>query len=160
MAEPDATTAIFDRATAAHRAGDLETAERAYRALLADAPEHGAALGGLGVVCFQTRRLEEAATLLARATERLPSDPQLLANLGAAYASLGRNDAAIDCLERAVAIDARNLDAWRNLASLQTNAERWTEAERAIDRLLALAPEDVDGLRRRATVRRRSGRLD
>lgn len=159
MSEPDAITAMFERATAAHRAGDLGAAERTYRALLAQAPGHGAAMGGLGALCFQTQRHEEAAALLADAALRLPDDAQLLANLGAAYASLGRQEAAIDCLHRAVAIAPAHVGAWGNLASLLINADRLAEAERAVERLVALAPADADSIRRRATVRRRLGKF-
>ncbi len=159
MSEPDAITVTFERATAAHRAGDLDAAERSYRALLAQAPGHGAAMGGLGALCFQTQRLEEAAALLAEAAARLPDDAQLLANLGAAYASLGRHAAAIDCLHRAVALAPRHIGAWGNLASLLVNADRLEEAESAVERLVALAPKDADALRRRATVRRRLGKF-
>jgi len=159
MSEPDPNRAIFDEATAAHRAGDLAAAERGYRALILRAPDHPGALGGLGVLCFQTKRMAEAAALLAKAAALAPGDAGLLANLGAAEASLGRQDAAIAALERAVAIDPAHRDAWRNLASLRMNAERWVEAEAAIGRLMELAPDDPDALRRRATVRRRLGRF-
>ncbi len=159
MAEATTLEERIERAMADHRAGDLRAAEAGYRAALAEAPGHGAALGGLGALCFQTKRVADAVLLLERAAAVLTADAQLLANLGAAYATAGREAEAIDILQRAAALDPGNVEAWRNLASLLSNGGRWSDAMAAVDRLLAAAPQDPDALRRRADLHRRLGNL-
>jgi predicted O-linked N-acetylglucosamine transferase (SPINDLY family) len=148
----------IEDAMALHRAGTLEGAEAAYRKLLERQPGHIGALGGLGVLLFQTGRREAAVVPLERATAGAPKDAQLQINLGAAYASLQRHGEAIASFQRGLAIDARHVDGWRNLAKSLLAAGRLDEAKTALDRLEALVPADRECRRLQADLLLRGDR--
>ena len=64
-------------------------------------PLSGAAVAGYGSALFLNGRLEDAISVLQKTLEIDPGNPQLLSNLAAIHASLGRYDEAIDEFERA-----------------------------------------------------------
>jgi predicted O-linked N-acetylglucosamine transferase (SPINDLY family) len=150
MSDALSGTATIEAATALHRAGDVAGGEAAYRALLERQPGHIGALGGLGVLLFQTGRQEAAAAPLERAAAGAPGDAQLQNNLGAVYASLRRHGEAVACFRRALELDPGHADGWRNLAKSLLAAGRLEEADCALDRLEQLAPDERELRRLRA----------
>jgi protein O-GlcNAc transferase len=154
---PRDKTTIED-AMALHRAHDMAGAEAAYRVLLERQPGHIGALGGLGVLLFQTGRREAATAPLERATAGAPQDAQLQINLGAVYASLQRHAEAITCFRRGLELDAAHADGWRNLAKSLLAAGRAEETAAALDRLETLVPADREVRRLRADLLARRDR--
>ena len=75
--------------------GRVDEAAEAYELILAAAPEHSRALGGLARIREAQGRRDEAVELLERATTRLPS-PDLVADLGDLYALDGRGEESAD----------------------------------------------------------------
>jgi tetratricopeptide (TPR) repeat protein len=112
FASPDA---LFAHALQAHQGGDLDIAERGYRAVLAAAPEHAYALHYLGVIHYQHNRPAEALPLLERAVERVPQEAEFHNNLGLALAAGDRFDEAIAAHRRALNLNANHPVAWNNL---------------------------------------------
>src|SRR5947209_3724583 len=99
-----------------HRAGQVNRAERLYRRVLEQAPEHGDAMFLLGVLALESGRLPEAADLLERAARGAPNNPFYLSSLGAVYRALGRGGDAVPVLLMAVANKPDFAEAMFNLA--------------------------------------------
>ena len=125
----------------AHRRGDLDTAERTYRAALADAPDLAPALHYLGVVLYQRQRLAEALPLLERSVAQVPHEPEFHNNLGLALAAAQRDTEAIAAYERALALKPDHAGALSNLGlALQATGDV-AGAIAAFRRGLAVAPD-------------------
>jgi predicted regulator of Ras-like GTPase activity (Roadblock/LC7/MglB family) len=74
--------------------GDLERAIAGWETVLQLAPTHGGARKGLGFICFQLGRLEEAAAHLGAALANDPEDGSLAAALQTVKAAIERHAAA------------------------------------------------------------------
>ncbi len=117
----------------AHRRGDLDAAERAYRGALATDAAQPVALHYLGVMAYQRGRAADALPLLERAAALVPSEPEFHNNLGLALAALDRNADAVAVYQRSLALKPDHATAWNNLGL----------ALRAMNRL----PEAIDAFR-------------
>ena len=124
----------------AHQRGDIDTAERAYRAALAREAEHPLALHYLGVVLHQRGRHAEALPLLERSASLVPPEPEFHNNLGLVFAALDDNDRAIDSYRRALERKPDHATAWNNLGLACQAANRLPEAIASFRRALALTP--------------------
>lgn len=102
---------IMRQADTAHRSGDLRTAERLYRALLALNPMHGEVLFRLASICEATGRMQDALTLYKGSA----STSDTIAAPHAALASLleraNRIDDAVAAVRNALRIDPRHPQA-------------------------------------------------
>jgi protein O-GlcNAc transferase len=77
-----------------HQAGRLAEAERIYRQVLAQQPDHAGALHLLGVLATQLGRFDEAVELMQRAIRLVPDSAEVQYNLGSALQNMGRLDEA------------------------------------------------------------------
>ena len=137
-------------------AGDLASAEAALQARLLEQPQDFDALGGMGVLRQQQKRLDEAEDYLIQAT-RLPGGEQWrsalqdvrywkdLADADNA-ARAGRFDDAQRTLGQA--IDARPSDPAgpTALAALHAHRGQWEAAETQYRQVLARTPDYADAL--------------
>ena len=83
----------------------------------------------LAGVHFEAGRFEEAAREYAVLVEQSPNDSALRASYAGALGALGRYDAAIEQLDRAIALEPVNVEAYHNRAVIH---ERRGEKEAAI----------------------------
>jgi len=153
---PDALVA---RAVDAHRRGELDAAERDYRAALDAAPEHPYALHYLGVVDYQRGRPADALPRLTAAVARMPAEPEFHNNLGLVLAALDRHDEAIAAHRRALALKPDHAGAWTNLGLALTAANELDDAIGAFDRALELAPTLTEARFNRALALLAAGRF-
>ncbi len=137
---PDDPAALLARGGAAHRRNDLDTAERAYRAVLAIAPEHATAMHYLGMVLYQRGRSDAALPLLDRAAELAPDNAEFHSNRGIALGAVQRDRDAVDALRRALALAPDHAGAWNNLGLALQASGRVNDAAAAFRRSLDLAP--------------------
>ena len=107
--------AFVRAAMAEHQRGDLESAERHYRAALDAAPGLPTATHYLGVILFQRHRLDDALPLLEQSCAAVPEEPEFHNNLGLALAAADRNDEAVAAYRRALELRPRHIRAWNNL---------------------------------------------
>ncbi len=133
--------ALLQQALAAHQRGDVDGAERGYRAALAMAPSHPLATHYLGVVHYQRDRPAEALPLLEQAVAAVPEEPEFHNNLGLALAALDRNDEAIAAYRRALALRPAHATASNNLGLALQAANRLPEAIAAFRKAIALQPD-------------------
>ena len=124
----------------AHRRGDIDAAERAYRAALAQDAEQPLALHYLGVVLYQRGRPAEALPSLERAAALVPREPEFHNNLGLALAALDRNEEAVAAYRRSLALKPDHATAWNNLGLALQAMNRLPEATEAFRRALEHAP--------------------
>jgi len=138
---PADTDALIRDALAAHQRGDLDSAERGYRAALAAAPAHPLATHYLGVVLYQRNRLVDAMPLLESAAAAVPQEPEFHNNLGLALAAADRDDEAVAAYRRALALKPGHAVAWNNLGLALQASNRLEDAIAAYREALALAPD-------------------
>jgi predicted TPR repeat methyltransferase len=121
-------------------------AEQCYARALLLRPADALVLNGYGM-CLRARGdLEQAAEAFRRAVAASPAHPVLRNNLGNTLAKLRRPDAAIDQLLEAVRLRPTYMEALINLGEVCFRSGRDAEALAAIERALALEP-DNGGLR-------------
>lgn len=154
---PSAQAELLD-AVAAHRRGELDKAEAAYRALLRARPDDFDATHLLGVVLYARGRHEKAEALLRRAVALNPGVAAAHNNLGNAVKARGRNAESLACYGRAVALDASYADAYSNRGNVLAELGRAEEALADCDRALALDPNHLNALNRSARLLSEAGR--
>lgn len=119
------------RAALLHLDGDLDEAERRYRAVLADEPEHPAAVNNLALLVCQRGDHDEAIELLGRLGPPDALSPTALGNLALAHLGAGDTTTGIGLLERAVTVDPDG-GAWLALARARLAADQRGPAEVAL----------------------------
>ena len=124
----------------AHRAGDLEAAEKAYRQALSVDPSHADALHMLGILHRETARPDEAESLLRQALA-IREDALFLTNLGNLLAESGRDDEAATCYRRALTVAPKHAGAHYNFALLLQKRGNFPEAEAAYRHALVANPD-------------------
>jgi tetratricopeptide (TPR) repeat protein len=149
----------FESALTAHRSGQLDQAEQAYREIIATQPRHADALHLLGLLVEQRGDAHEAERLI-RAAVGVREDAVYLANLANLLADTGRAHEAETMLKRAIDLSPSYALAHYNLGTLLTDLGRTDDAEAALERAVSCDP----GLRAAWTnlgdLRQRAGRND
>ena len=127
-----------------HQAGDLPSAESAYREALDLAPDHPDGHYLLGSLLGESGRLDEALEHLEEAARLDPSAATARSDIGNVYRAQGRLEDAESAYRGAIAIDAEFSNAHRNLGDLLYFEGRIDEAIVCLDRAASLAADDAD----------------
>lgn len=150
--------------------GDLATAESELQARLKEQPRDFDALGGMGILRQQQKRLGEARDYLQQATQ-LPGGGQwrgaledvrywiLLADADTAQRA-GRYGEARAAIDKAIASNAGNPAGPTALAGLDARMGRLEDAEAGYRRVLAQDPEYPDALGGLVNVLSQAGKAD
>jgi tetratricopeptide (TPR) repeat protein len=160
---------IFQKASAAHRGGQLEEAEAAYRALVAACPTHADGLHQLGALLVQSQTskescstscslLDEALALLRRAVQAAPNAARYRRSLGTALEAAQLWNDAADAYRRAIDKDPADAQAWMRLARVLKTAGRPAAAVEAYRGLLALQPTHPTAHHKLGSLLRQLGR--
>lgn len=114
------------------------------RQAAATEPDLPDAYTALGTALFATGRSTEATAAFERAMELNPNDWIAAVNLGGVYLALGRMDESIRVTRRSLERDpVRAHYAYANMSLAYAQLGLDDRAESAIERALALAPEDA-----------------
>lgn len=105
----------MDAAIKAHQQGQLREAERLYRQVLAQAPDHPHALHFLGVIAHQVGNREVAEKLMRRATELRPTMALFHRDLGEVLRTAGKLDESLAATRRAIQLQPDMAEAYSNL---------------------------------------------
>ena len=138
-----ASESAIDVAKGLQVQGKTAEAEILYRELLANEPDSLGALEGLGVVCFQKGRIDEAAALFARGAALAPESGRFHANLGEALRTMRRFDQALLHLRKAAALDPSEAQTWNSLGLLASDLRRNGAALHAFREAIRLRPRFV-----------------
>jgi predicted O-linked N-acetylglucosamine transferase (SPINDLY family) len=139
-----AIQARFQQGLALHQQGRLADAERIYRGVLHQDPNHFGALHLLGALALQTRRTEQGADLIRKAIALDASVPAAYSNLGAALLDLKRPEEALANFDRAIALNPEVSEAHSNRAAALCRLNRHEEAIASSDRAIALKPDNAE----------------
>jgi len=132
--------ARLEDALALHQAGRLAEAERVYRDILEDQPDHFDALHFLGVAAYQQGRHADAVDLISRAIGINGSYAPAHSNLANALEALGEMDRALASYRRALELQPDFADALVNLGALQGARGELDEARECYERALSIDP--------------------
>jgi TolB-like protein/Flp pilus assembly protein TadD/predicted Ser/Thr protein kinase len=86
------------------------------------------------------------------ARRSLPNDPRIFAVTGYIQRRQGRLEESMRNFERAIELDPRSLNTLGNIADSYGMARRYAEQKSTLDRVLTIAPNDVDAKAARAFV--------
>lgn len=128
-------------AMAAHQAGRLDEADRAYRAVLALEPDQPDALHFRGVLSFQRREPEEGIGLVRRSLEIEPGNAHAWNNLGNMLQVRERRPEAVEAYKNAVTLIPDLPETWYNLGVLYRVQEDYAESIAHLERAIALKPD-------------------
>ncbi|MBE5317335.1 MAG: tetratricopeptide repeat protein [Xanthomonadales bacterium] len=150
------STPQLDAAMNLHRAGRLDEAEQAYRALLPTQPASAGRM--LGVLLLQRERWAEGAAVLVPLSKAEPRDAELAVNASLALRRSGQREPAVMAARCATAADPQRLSGWNALGLAALETGELEEALTAFERGLQLAPGHPALSLHRAQTLRRLGR--
>jgi predicted TPR repeat methyltransferase len=128
----------YDAAVALDRTGQSEAAAEALRALVADAPDFGAAWAMLGTIEAIARRNDEALQALLRAAMLMPDNGAIQNNLGNLYATMGQGEAALAAFDRSLELRPDHAVTLHNRGKLLRRGGRPDLAMESFDRAVRL----------------------
>jgi Flp pilus assembly protein TadD len=124
--------------------GDAEQAESACRAVLADKPNHAAAMHLLGLIRVRRGDAQGGEELIRRSVELEPGDPRLRINLASLLRRAGRLREAERVYRRVLQLAPEERDARHGLALTLDRLGQGREAETQCRMLLAADRNDPD----------------
>jgi predicted O-linked N-acetylglucosamine transferase (SPINDLY family) len=131
----------FESALSHHRAGRLAEAERIYRQVLVQRPNHADALHRLGVLAGQTGRVDEAVNLIRRAIAICSTNASYHNDLGKFLKDRGQLDQAIASYRQAIRLKADCAMAHSNLGNALTAKGQLDEAIASLRQAIGLQPD-------------------
>jgi Flp pilus assembly protein TadD len=123
------------------REGRLPQAERLFRQVLQEQPQHPEALRLLGVLLVQRGAQDQGQALLEAAATLSPDDPAAVLGLGLAHCQRGALDEAEVCFRRALDLDPHSAEAHNNLADILVARGETAAARELLERALELDPD-------------------
>lgn len=157
---PATLEVLFVEATLLHKSGKVDKAERLYRLILSQLPDHAGALSHLGVIARDRGLLDEALDLLRRAATIDRTNAAIQVNLSGALRALGFLDQAIATSCYAVELAPDSKEAFINLGNLLMDAKRPADAAIAFARVLPLGKADANLYARLALALIEAGRVE
>ena len=130
----------FERAVRHHQAGEVEDAERLYRALIAAAPDSAAAHCNLGSLLRTSGRMAEAAAALDRAIALEPTLAVAHCELASCQHARGEGAEAIASAEEAIRLNPDYAEAHANRGLFLHDAGRREAALESLGRAVELRP--------------------
>ncbi len=131
---------MFEIGEQARDEGRLEDAERAFRAVLADEPEHFGALYNLGKLLWDRREADQAVPLLEEAARLAPAQPGLQLMLARLLNRMGRYEVAEELCRRLLEQEPAQADAHELLGRLLARRGQHNEAARSWSEALKHEP--------------------
>lgn len=135
------STSLLTQALALHQQGQLGSAERLYRQVLACDAQNVVAMNFLGMLLQQSGQSELALALLTQAVGLKPDYAPAWTNHGLALRKLGRHEESAASHQRALELNPDYTEAWVNLANALRDLKRPQEAVSACERALAIRPD-------------------
>jgi serine/threonine-protein kinase len=161
--QPDSARGYHMLGTVQQSAGDIGAALESYRKANEILPT-AATWSNMGTVLFWQGEYTQAADAYQKAIDLAPNEPDLYANLGDARQKLGRRDDALASYRRAIdevsgllEVNDRNPVNLGILAMYLAKTGDRAAAEAAIQKALAISPQDGDVLYNRAIVHALAG---
>ena len=122
--------------------GRYAEAKDAYARLLELVPESPASFVNLALSEARLKEFDEAIATLRLGTERMPDSAVLHVRLGHTYLVTGRPAEALASMDRVIALEPRNVDAYTAAASALDALGRKAEARDYLEKAIAVEPEN------------------
>jgi len=150
----------LESARSHHQAGRLGEAERIYREILAQQPDHAETLNLLGVLAGQMGRLDAALELIRRAIQQNPDFAEAHYNLGVTFEGKGHLAEAIASYRQAIRLNPDLAGAHYNLGTVLAGMGQLEEAITACRQAIRLNPDFPEAHSNLANALKDMGRLD
>jgi predicted O-linked N-acetylglucosamine transferase (SPINDLY family) len=141
------------------QSGNLAEADRIYREVLDEVPDHADSLHFLGLIAHQRGESEEAIELLRRSIALVPEAAVYHSNLGIVLQGQGKLDEAEAAYRSALELEPDLAEAHYNLGRVLQRQRKLDEAEAAYRRALDLRPDYANAQDDLAEVLRKQGKL-
>jgi predicted Zn-dependent protease len=142
---PAETVLTFELGAAFDKQKRHAEAEAAFRQLIAKEPEHAGALNYLGYILAERgEKLDESVDLVKRALKIEPENGSYLDSLGWAYYKAGKNDLALEYLQRAADQLTRNSVVQDHYGDVLLRLSRFEDAIAAWTRALEGDGDDIN----------------
>jgi len=122
--------------------GRYAEAKAAYARLLELVPESPASYVNLALSEARLKEFDEAIATLRLGTERMPDSAVLHVRLGHTYLVTGRAAEALASMDRTIALEPRNVDAYTAAASALDALGRKAESRGYLEKAIAVEPEN------------------
>ncbi len=142
------------------QAGRLQESETFCRQVLAEAPDHPAALHVLAVVMHQTGRNDQALELITRAVAKKPTDAEYRNSMGVMLMAARRPKEAMVAFEAAIRMHNAFPGALTNLANLLLDQGNWEQAAVCARKAIALQPRLIEAYSLLGAAMFIGGRID
>ncbi|MGD0140956.1 MAG: tetratricopeptide repeat protein [Tepidisphaeraceae bacterium] len=150
----------FESGVSHHQAGRFAEAERIYRQVLVQQPDHADALHLLGVLAVQAGRLDAAVDFIRRAIAICSTNAIYYSNLGNALKDKKQLDQAIASYRQAIRLKPDYAEAHNNLGIALRNKGQFDEAITAYREAIRLKPDLAGAHYNMGVAFRRMGQLD
>ncbi|MCT7986420.1 tetratricopeptide repeat protein [Laspinema sp. A4] len=157
---PQNGSAKLGRGIAAHQEGDLTTAERLYRQVLEQMPNHPVALTNLGMLLKAQGNSQAAVDCYHQALPYAPQEVGLHYNLGNALWELGNREAAIAQFHRVIGLQPNHVDGYNNLGMVLHELGELEPAIPHFDQAITLNPQYAQGYNNLGLVLHDLGRVE
>jgi tetratricopeptide (TPR) repeat protein len=134
----------FRRAVALHQRGQFADADRLYREILRQRPNHFDALHLLGVIALQTGRTERGVQLIGKAVRLNGNAPAAHNNLGNGLRDLKRLIEAVASYDKAITLKPDYAEAHYNRGNALRDLHRHDAAIASYDKAISLTPAHPD----------------
>lgn len=132
---------IFQQAYALHRNGQYAAAEPLYLQAIALQANHADAHHMLGLVYYQTDRIDAALAHIGQALNIAPRNLDYLNNLALVQRAAAQFEAALKSFQQAILLQPKDLDVQLNLANTLLELDRFDEAANYYRRVLKARPD-------------------
>lgn len=132
---------LLDQAAAAHRNGDLITAEKLCRNIITEDPQHLRALYGLATIEFARGNYTASENLLARVLAIDPTIVEAHHLRGLAFVARGQLPEAADSFGKAAALSTEPAPALYNQGNIFFELGKFEEALHSYDEAIACEPD-------------------
>ena len=153
----NAMSSQLDQGISLQRQGRLAEAETLYRAILGKNPDDAPALHYLGLVNYQTGRIEAADALMSRSLEIDHSCANTWNDLGTVKLKGGKPEESLRHFSRALELNDRHTDAMNNMAAALNQLHLFDKALLPLRRLARLRPSSAGVMRNLADALYRAG---
>jgi Flp pilus assembly protein TadD len=137
---------LLDQADAQARAGQWQNTLDLLTQAAGQQPDHAGVVNGQGTCLIQLGRAADALPYFVRLAELSPTSPEAHNNVGVTYAMLGLLPAAEGAYKKALECAPEHWPAWKNLAQLLIQQDRFDEGVGILASLVRKHPDDPEAL--------------
>jgi protein O-GlcNAc transferase len=142
----------LEKAFGAHRAGQLDQAEKLYKTVLSADKNQFEALHFLGLIEFQRGRHEQARRLIEQSLKIDRASAQGLSNYARVLNAMERFEDALKICNEALTISPGSVEALTHRGNALRGLKRFESALASYDQALAIKPDYVVALTNRGNV--------